>query len=89
MTITFKDENLYKIILTEVGEKIQSKNDDTRSIVITKENLYSIETLYIRYRSSKDNPPVSNLSGLEKFSGLNRLEVGINFELIDLSVLKV
>ena len=88
MTITFKDENLYKRILTEVGEKIQSKNDDTRSIVITKENLYSIERLYINNGSSKYNQPISNLSGLEKFSGLKNLELGINFELTDLSVFK-
>lgn len=72
MTITFKDENLYKIILTEVGEKIQSKNDDTRSIVITKENLYSIKRL------DMSNKSIVDISELGKFKELTILYLDKN-----------
>ena len=87
MTITFKDKNLYKRILKEVGEKIQSKNDDTCSIVITKENLNSIKTLDINGYGDY-NPSIVELSGLEKFSGLTNLDLSSNLHISDISALK-
>lgn len=72
VTITFKDKNLYNAILTEINDKIESSNEETYTINITKTNLEAIASLKL---ASKE---ITNISGIENFTTLINLDLGDN-----------
>ena len=98
-TIVFNDGNLYSAIKESLGEKIGYYNDNTKAIVISNSNLGEITTLTLKNKGIKD------VSGLENFTALKRLELSgneltvnsnldkllnlVQIELLDLSTNKI
>ena len=72
VSITFKDSNLYDAIVTVLGEKVESKDRTTYTITIAKSNLETITELNLTTKK------IINVSGLEKFTYLNKLKLGDN-----------
>ena len=97
-TIVFNDGKLYSAIKDILGEEIEY-NDTTKTIVISNETLGEITTLTLK------NKGIEDVSGLENFTALKRLELSGNdltadsnldkllnleqIELIDLSTNKI
>ena len=69
VSITFKDANLYNAILTALGSKVESSDGTTYTITITQSNLETITELDIT------NKKIISISGLEKFTHLNKLKL--------------
>lgn len=72
VTITFKDQNLYNAILTQLEGKIGSSNETTYTITITKSNLEAITELNLASKKIED------ISGIEKFTALTNLNLNNN-----------
>ena len=72
VTISFKDKNLYNAILTELGSKVESSNEGTLTITITKANLETVTTLELNKKQ------ITDVSGIEKFTNLKTLDLEYN-----------
>ena len=72
VTISFKDKNLYNAILTELGSKVESSNEGTLTITITKANLETVTTLELNEKQ------ITDVSGIEKFTNLKTLDLEYN-----------
>ena len=72
VTISFKDKNLYNAILTELGSKVESSNEGTLTITITKANLETVTTLELNKKQ------ITDVSGIEKFTNLKTLDLKYN-----------
>ena len=95
VTITFKDKHLFYAMIDALEELLISYDEETYTIVISQDNLNSIEDLNLgSYRwTSTDNDSdglnegyewkaayISDFSGIEKFINLKELTVGISNE---------
>lgn len=67
--INFKDNNLYQAIVEVLGDKIVERDDTTKTVSITQENLSTIEILELE---EKD---ITDISGIEKFPNLKELNL--------------
>ena len=72
VTISFKDKNLYNAILTKLGSKVESSNEGTLTITITKANLETVTTLELNEKQ------ITDVSGIEKFTNLTSLNLEFN-----------
>lgn len=70
-SITFKDENLYSALKEELGRKILNYNDNSRTIYVN-DGYKKIEKLNL------SNKNITDLSGIENFTGLNELNLSHN-----------
>ena len=72
VTVTFQDANLYNAIVTELGSKVASKDDSSKTVTITQGNLETVTTLTLY------NKNIENISGIEKFTYLTKLYLNVN-----------
>ena len=93
VTISFKDKYLFDAMMDEIEEILISYDEETYTIVISQENLNSIEDLNLvtyGWTTTDDDPDgidegylwkaayISDFSGIEKFVNLKELTVGIS-----------
>ena len=78
VTISFKDKNLYNAILTALGSKVESSNEGTLTITITKANLETVTTLTLKEKQ------ITDVSGIEKFTSLTSLNLDSNEKISDI-----
>ena len=78
VTISFKDKNLYNAILTKLGSKVESSNEGTLTITITKANLETVTTLELNEKQ------ITDVSGIEKFTSLTSLNLNDNQKISDI-----
>ena len=78
VTISFKDKNLYNAILTALGSKVESSDEGTLTITITKANLETVTTLELEKKQ------ITDVSGIEKFTSLTSLNLNYNEKISDI-----
>ena len=78
VTISFKDKNLYNAILTEIVSKVESCDAGTLTITIKKANLETVTTLELNEKQ------ITDVSGIEKFTSLTRLNLNGNQKISDI-----
>ena len=78
VTISFKDKNLYNAILTELGSKVESSDEGTYTITITKPNLETVTKLELNKKQ------ITDVSGIEKFTSLTSLNLDNNEKISDI-----
>ena len=86
LSITFKDKNLYNMIVKALGNKVLTKTDSTYTITITKNNLESVTNIELNVGEGNSSIEVINLEGIEKFKNLKKLEIE-STKITDISVL--
>ena len=86
LSITFKDKNLYNMIVKALENKILTKTDSTYTITMTKDNLESVTSLQLSVGEDETSSEVSNSEGIEKFTNLKKLEIE-STKINDISVL--
>ena len=79
--ITFKDDNLYSTITDKLADKIEVKNDQTKTIEMTVDNIASITSLSVAGKQ------IVYLDGIENFTNLTDFVAHEN-QINDVSVLK-
>lgn len=72
VTVQFVDNNLYTTIKEQLGSKIYSSKESTKSMVITQQNILSVKSLTLNEKNIVD------LTGLEKFTNLEILHLSSN-----------
>ena len=75
VSITFPDVNMYNEMVEELGDKIASKNDETKTIEMTQENIDSVTRLYL---SGVNDLEITSIEGIEKFTNLTYLDLHVN-----------
>ena len=86
ISITFKDKNLYNMIVKTLGDKVSTKDDVTYTVTMTKDNLEGVTILELRVGEGESSSEVSNLGGIEKFTNLKKLEIE-STKISDISVI--
>ena len=81
VTISFKDKNLYNAILTALGNKVESSDEGTLTITITKSNLETVTTLELEKKQ------ITDVSGIEKFTSLTKLNLNDNEKISDIKLI--
>ena len=80
ITIQCADQAFYNKLVEALGDKVSSKNDTAMTITMTKTNVDSITRLDLSNSSNfvSDELKIKNISGIEKFTNLERLELYYN-----------
>ena len=79
--VQFNNKNLYNAVISEIDQDyIYTKDDNTNTIIIDKEEIKKIKNLEL------DGKDLSDLSGLDKFTSLEKLVLNNN-QITNISVL--
>lgn len=81
ISISFQDEKLYQAIIEILEDKVESNDDDTKTIEITEDNINQITKLELAEKQ------ITDISGIEKFTNLQELQIYSN-SIEDISVLQ-
>lgn len=74
--IVCEDINLYKKLVSELGDDVYSKDQSTKTIQVLTSKITSITELDLS--SSSDDSKITNLTGLENFTNLKNLNLSGN-----------
>ena len=74
--IVCEDINLYKKLVSELGNDVYSKDQSTKTIEILTSNISSITELDLS--SSSDDSKITSLTGIENFTSLRNLNLSGN-----------
>ena len=68
---------MYNEMVEELGDKIASKNDETKTIEMTQENIDSVTRLDLS-RVVESDLEITSIEGIEKFTNLTYLDLHVN-----------
>lgn len=70
VTVQCKDVNFYNGLISKLGDKVQSKDDENKTISMTKTNIESVTEIVIVSLNGENK--ISDITGIEKFVNLRR-----------------
>ena len=86
VTIQCKDVNFYNGLVSNLGDKVQSKDDANKTISMTKTNIESVTKISISGDSKKDEEKIKDITGIEKFVNLTYLRL-LNNQISEISAI--
>ena len=78
VTIQCNDVNFYNGLVSNLEDKVQSKDDANKTISMTKANIESVTEISISGYSKKDEEKIKDITGIEKFVNLKYLHLDHN-----------
>ena len=78
VTIQCNDVNFYNGLISNLGDKVQSKDDTNKTINMTKTNVESVTKITISGFYKKDDEKIRDITGIDKLTSLTSLVLDYN-----------